>query len=543
MLKTAKTTALALVLAIYGCGGEADQRSPGSAPAPDPSPTPAEEVCTFASDGVCDEPVSCALGTDAQDCREACGQDPGVTLAAACAFYTGAGVLDRPGQSVGPGSGGEGGKRGHITGHLTVRSGADANRQVQRHYRAFVPDHHDPARPTPLVLMLPGHRVAVDPLPDYTQLLVTADLNDFIVVFAEQEFRGDLRWAWWTDWSWSQRPDADQHPDLIFLAGLVDHFSSQYNIDTSKVVVTGHSRGASMALIAALERPDVFAGAVVQSGFTEFGYDARIRARQGPPVPLVFVHGIQDPDVCIDCTPGGRCAATGRTCGQIYGSDALVELLESKGWDDNTLFYHRLFGVAHRWQPQLNQRVWDFLSARPLGDSDEKLAPAPALFPTEAVSATKIPRAPALDAGSMVSFEAATFEMGYPVEDPGPYGDAWFVDQRPLHEVSLSAFSLDRQEVAVSAYASFLTHAGGEAHFHPDMPIARTPAGYAPAPGQGGRAQTLPVARRWRQLPTRRGLHKRRLLRRRPRGPRPAPTGPHPGGPRGHGRQRRRVGL
>lgn len=484
---TSNTKFAALVwLALLGSAcGDSNARHTSGAPA---DQVPDAAACAFVEDGVCDEPVACPLGSDPVDCQEACAQSPGVLLTAACAFYESDAQDARPVRRAGPSSGGEGGLRGHLTGHLMVRSGADAGRQVQRHFRAFVPDHYDPSTPTPLVFMLPGHRVAVDPLMDYTQLAVTADLNDFIVVFAEQEFRGDLRWAWWTDWPWAQRPDAAEHPDLIFLAGLVDHFAARYNIDTSRVVVTGHSRGAAMALIAALERPDLFSGAVVQSGFTEFGYDARIRARQGSPVPLVFVHGVEDPDVCIDCTPGGRCAAANRTCGQIYGSDALVDLLKSRGWDEDTLFYHRLSGVAHRWQPQLNQSTWDFLRARPSGDEDQPIDASPLVWPTRAVSEVKTARAPSVSADEMVALDAATFDMGVPVEAPSPYGDAWFVDQRPIHEVSLSAFSMDRREVTAAQYAQFLTFAGGEPHFHPDMPIVRTRAGYVPAPGQGERA-------------------------------------------------------
>ena len=301
-------------------------------------------MCPSVEDGVCDEPVFCALGQDQVDCERVCEGGGGPLFTASCALYAQDPTLGRPPELTGSSSMGEGGRSGHITGHLMITSGEDPNRQVQRHFRAWVPPHYNPSRPTPLVLMLPGHRVAVDPLPDYTRLLTTADLNRFIVVFAEQEVRSrDLRWAWWTDWRWAERPDPTEHPDLQFLEQLVDHFKERYSIDESRVIVTGHSRGASMALIAALERPDLFSGAVIESGFTEFGYDERIRARSEAEikVPLVFIHGVDDPDVCIDCRPGGQCTATRRQCGAVYGSDVLVELLRERGWTDEELLYDR----------------------------------------------------------------------------------------------------------------------------------------------------------------------------------------------------------
>ena len=63
-----------------------------------------------------------------------------------------------------------------------------------------------------------------------------------------------------------------------------------------------------MAVIAALEMPDLVAGAIPQSGFVEFGYFDRIKAWSGSRKPaFYFMHGALDDDVCIDCIPDGRC--------------------------------------------------------------------------------------------------------------------------------------------------------------------------------------------------------------------------------------------
>ncbi len=105
------------------------------------------------------------------------------------------------------------------------------------------------------------------------------------------------------------------------------------------------------------------------------------------------------------------------------------------------------------------------------------------LVATAAWAASKQATAPEPDLEAMVAFEASTFEMGHPEQEPAPYGDTWYVDQVPAHEVTLSAYRLDRTEVTVEDFALFLTWAAGEYHFHADQPIERVEGGYLARPG------------------------------------------------------------
>ena len=103
-----------------------------------------------------------------------------------------------------------------------------------------------------------------------------------------------------------------------------------------------------MAYIAAFELSDTFAALCSQSGFTEFGYDAHVANWSGRHTPMMLVHGTVDTDV-----PVGR-------------SDAIYNQMQGLGWSSENLVYKRLENVAHRWQPWLNQEMWDFLSAHKL---------------------------------------------------------------------------------------------------------------------------------------------------------------------------------
>ena len=349
----------------------------------DTAPDTDDPTCPHTDDGTCDEPANCPLGTDDADCRDACENKPERLpfIGAACEHRDLVDLPQEPNSHYDNPSPTEGTthETGWRDGTIAVPSGENPDRTVRRHFRVYVPPNYDPERAHPLMITMPGHRVSHWILGHYTMLHRTAAANDFIVIYAGQEFRG--RWAWWTEWYGSamqnppqfcQQKSGDSNPDYAFIRELIDWAGSEYTIDERRVYLSGHSRGASMALIAALEMPDLIAGAAVESGFTECGFPQEVLGDTWDKrnVPLSFVHGVEDDDVCIDCGPDtSTCAADeNRRCAPgMSASDALVEELKSLGWEEGkNLEYHRLDRVAHRWQSHLNQQIWDFLAERPL---------------------------------------------------------------------------------------------------------------------------------------------------------------------------------
>ena len=318
-----------------------------------PEPPDYASACATAADGVCDELRSCPLGSDSEDCDAACDETPvAASLVGVCA-HDQADPDPEPASPSEWGSQGMGGDVGTWDGMVTVR-GAYANEEVDRHYRVYVPRRNDPSRPTPVVFVLGGFTVDMYWLAEFTELNRLADREDLIVVYGQPEWR-DFGSYWvfgWYVYEQAWEGDWPDNPDLAYLEAVLGEVSEQYNVDTHRVYVTGHSRGGALSIIAGFERPDLFAGYCAQAGFAgPNDYEDRIEelALDSPPAGYL-VHGEDDPDVDVD------------------ESDDLQDLFEELNYEQGVDFgYRRIENATHEWQSQYNQQVWDFLDARALG--------------------------------------------------------------------------------------------------------------------------------------------------------------------------------
>ena len=309
------------------------------------------DSCSTAKDGVCDELQTCALGTDSTDCDEHCAETPWpMEIAGACAHDM-ADLEPESQRTEGEGTNGTGGLTGISDETISVRS-ALADEVVERYYRVYVPRRYNPERATPLLFALGGFLVDMYWMQEFTELYRLADREDIIIVFGHPEWRefgSEYAFAWYS-YLRAFQGDWVDNPDIAYMEGIVERLSGLYNIDRSRVYVSGHSRGGALSMIAAFERPDLFAGFAPQAGFvTANDYDFRIETLSSTVKPAGYiVHGDQDPDV------------------PVSESDQLVEILEGQGWEEGEDFiYQRIPGAKHEWQSHFNQEMWDFLYAHP----------------------------------------------------------------------------------------------------------------------------------------------------------------------------------
>ena len=309
-----------------------------------------EDGCVSALDGVCDELLGCPLGTDSTDCDAVCEAEVSEwPLLGVCAHDVSMELLsfDLERSDV-EASEGEGGLSGTWDGVVTVR-GAYRSEEVQRHYRVYAPRRLRADEPVPVVFALGGFTVDMYWLAEFTELNRMADREGFVVVYGQPEYRrfnfgsgADYVFAWYV-YRQAWQGDWDENPDIAYMEAVLGDVSALYNVDLSRVYVSGHSRGAGLSVIAAVERPDLFAGFGAHAGFgdvngyidriTELGETERLRG--------VLVHGEDDPDV------------------RVYASDLLEDAFLEAGWGDN-LLYFRIPNATHEWQSQHNQEMYDF---------------------------------------------------------------------------------------------------------------------------------------------------------------------------------------
>lgn len=375
---------LAALLAalLAGCGSdeapvEADAGSAAETAGDVAGADAAETVvpCVFAGDGVCDEPGSCVLGSDAADCDAACAVPaPPAHLWGACDFRQ-RGLADFetvPADQLARGSKGSGGSYGWH--YDTIMARAPYNQgETRRYYLVWVPDSYDPKRPAPLVYYLGGFGVSMYGVSGWSDLNTTAERNGFIVAYAEQHMRdmGAPINRWMMGWyvylqafvhestgggTWTDNPDTD------FMVKLTDRLKSQYNIDRTRVYVTGHSRGGGMSVMAPFLRPDYFAGFCGQAAFSHVNkFEEVIAAWDKRRFPAVLVHGTKDDNVKPE-----EFHATVEAL-KKGGWVTLSEAKEAgKGAAGETFRPYFVADVGHRWQPNLNQEWYDFLHARPI---------------------------------------------------------------------------------------------------------------------------------------------------------------------------------
>jgi poly(3-hydroxybutyrate) depolymerase len=316
----------------------------------------ADDSCSRADDGVCDELDQCALDTDSSDCAAAC--EAGTTqprLNGVCAHYAAVAAFTPPGvaPSVDSGSHGSGGVGGLYAAELTADTGPGLD-PTSRHYTVYVPPSYDPRVPTPLLFSSGGFTAGMYQMVAATQLMRTADANGFIVAFMQPKYelfnsltRYVYAWDIYTvDWA--------NNPDVDYFQRVIARLKQLYNIDRTRIFASGHSRGAVLSAILAFKLPDLIAGFYSASGFTHvdntaLALDQDIASYTGRKVPGVLVHGTYDQDV------------------KVASSDLTAQSMTGNGWvQGDDFLYYRLDLVGHEWQPQYNQQIWDFLSSHPL---------------------------------------------------------------------------------------------------------------------------------------------------------------------------------
>jgi predicted peptidase len=119
----------------------------------------------------------------------------------------------------------------------------------------------------------------------------TPEITDEMIVDSPPIFHERLK-------IWQKRKDMYKQGKLQVVFALLDELAEEFNIDTDRVYVLGHSMGGAGTWTAISEQPKRFAAALPTAGALSNFVDVRTIAK----VPIWSFHGDIDPTVSVEFT-------------------------------------------------------------------------------------------------------------------------------------------------------------------------------------------------------------------------------------------------
>jgi len=180
-----------------------------------------------------------------------------------------------------------------------LRLGLVESQGLLRSYWLHVPED-DSADARPLVIALHGFTEDGRVMAESTGFNAISDREGFIVAYPNGLMR-----------RFSAFPD-EPLDDSLFVRDVINAIKSQYNIESTRVYVTGASNGAFLTYLLACRAGDVIAAAApVMASMPRDIADQWTPVR---PVPILIIHGTADPIIPYDAAevfagPGNTYAA------------------------------------------------------------------------------------------------------------------------------------------------------------------------------------------------------------------------------------------
>jgi polyhydroxybutyrate depolymerase len=167
---------------------------------------------------------------------------------------------------------------------------ADAGLLAARPYRSRVPRDYDPARPTPLIVLLHGYGASGTVQDLYFGLGRLADARGFLYAYPDGtvDATGKRFWNASTACCDFGQTGVD---DVAYLTAVLDDMSARYHVDPQRIFVVGHSNGGFMAHRLACDLSPRIAAIVSLAGA---GETEPARCRPSSPVSVLQVHGDAD---------------------------------------------------------------------------------------------------------------------------------------------------------------------------------------------------------------------------------------------------------
>jgi len=208
-----------------------------------------------------------------------------------------------------------------------------------RTYKLHIPPSYNGNTPFPLVIALHGGGHTADTMEFITNFSSKADASNFLVVYPNGRKFLTQTWNAGTCCGSSVTFNVD---DVGFIVKMINSLKANYNIDTTRIYLTGASNGGMMAYRLACERADLFA-AVALVATTMVVTSPCIPSR---PVPILHIHSM--PDTHVPCYGG---YGTGYAGVYMPPIDSVIGVWASNDTCTGTLdtIYHVGGAVGKKW--------------------------------------------------------------------------------------------------------------------------------------------------------------------------------------------------
>lgn len=272
-------------------------------------------------------------------------------------------------------------------GRLTLTSNESITSTVDgRPYDVTVPSAYDPARPTPLVVVLHGYMTTAEVQDRYFKASVLAQTKNFLVALPNG-VKDQLGNQMWHATDACCNFGGVEVDDVAYLRGVIADMKSHYNVDPKRVFLIGHSNGGFMAHRLACELSAEIAAIVSLAGM---GWQDPSKCHPTDPVSVLQIHGDADETISYG---GGTVFGSGPTfpgavatvaswaakngCAETLTDDGHLDLVTDLDGEETRMARHACTsGAVELWtieggrhvprlQPTSAERIYAFLEAHP----------------------------------------------------------------------------------------------------------------------------------------------------------------------------------
>ena len=210
---------------------------------------------------------------------------------------------------------------------------------MRREYRLVVPHAIAGRRDVPVVFALHGAIDTVDEMAAYTELDELAIEKEFLLVYLQG------RMLSWPPFIPLENPTL-MEPDAAFLRAMCDRMTDEHGGDPRRIYLLGVSQGGAAANLLTAMCSERIAATVVGCGWLPEPLGEAPLATLNK-CPMLFVVGSRDRQVPPEMVREGR------------------DAFERAG---HPVEFRMIEGFGHGWPRAENERVWEFLEGKRLGE-------------------------------------------------------------------------------------------------------------------------------------------------------------------------------